>query len=84
MLKQKEYNSNNTAEHQQIELVKEGVENIKANRDFFNLPLKTMELMKRFNFLYWEVYKNHDRSDSTYNQLLTTAGLLEKDLVRVL
>ncbi len=83
MLRQQEYILNTQEEFSQIESVKETVENLHATQDFFKLSLKTLELIRRFNNLYIQVFEKGDESASIFNQLVITSHTLETELVRI-
>ncbi len=83
MLKQQEYILNTQEEFSQIESVKELVENFHNSKDFFQLSLKTLELIRRFNNLYIQVFEKEDKSASMFNQLVITSQALETELVRI-
>ena len=81
MLKQLENILNTEEEVNQIQSVKELVEDIYDKGAFFNLQLKTLELIRRFNSLYSEVFLQGDDSPSQMNQLVIIAQTLERDLI---
>ena len=83
MLKQQDYILNTEEEFSQIKSVKELVENLHETRDFFQLSLKTLELIRRFNNLYIQVFEKEDKSASIFNQLVITSHALETELVRI-
>lgn len=83
MLRQQEYILNTQEEFSQIESVKEMVENLHATQVFFKLSLKTLELIRRFNNLYIQVFEKGDESASIFNQLVITSHTLESELVRI-
>ncbi len=82
MLKQKEYILNTEEDFKQIESVKELVQEMHDSGNFFNLSLKTLELIRRFNNLFIDYFKKGNESSSVFNQLVVTAKNLETELVR--
>ncbi len=82
MLKLQDYILNTEEEFKQINSVREWVDKIHDSGTFFKLSLKTLELIRRFNNLYSEVFENNDRSPNLINQLMITARGLETELVR--
>ncbi|TRO66402.1 hypothetical protein [Christiangramia sabulilitoris] len=82
MLTIQDYNLDTEDEFKQICSVKDWIENIHDSGNFFQLPLRTLELIRRFNNLYTEVFENKETSASIINQLFITARSLETDLVR--
>ncbi|PTX42988.1 hypothetical protein C8P64_1512 [Christiangramia gaetbulicola] len=83
MLKQPGSILNIEEEYKQIESVKEWIQEIHESGTFFNLSLKTLELIRRFNNLYEEVIENSDPNPSSVNQLIITSKGLESELVQV-
>ena len=82
MLQTQDYILNTEEEYQQINSVKNWIHNIHETGSFFNLSLRTLELIRRFNKLYSEVFENNDSSPSLVNQLMITARGLETELVQ--
>ncbi|SDS36735.1 hypothetical protein [Christiangramia echinicola] len=82
MLQTQDYILNTEEEYQQINSVKNWIQNIHETGSFFNLSLRTLELIRRFNKLYSEVFENNDSSPSLVNQLMITARGLETELVQ--
>lgn len=82
MLKQKDYIQNTWEEFEQIISVKQMIENIHESANFFHLPLKTLELIRRFNNLYIQVYENEEKSPGSINQLMIISHNLEELLIR--
>lgn len=82
MLKQEDYILNTREEFEQIISVREMIENVHESANFFNLPLKTLELIRRFNNLYLQVYEKNDTSPSNINQLMIISRNLEEVLIR--
>lgn len=82
MLKQEDYILNTLEEFEQIISVREMIENVHESANFFNLPLKTLELIRRFNNLYIQVYENDEKSPASINQLMIISRNLEELLVR--
>lgn len=82
MLQQQEYIQSTEEEFLQINSVKELIEDLRDSGNFFSLSLKTLELIRRFNNLYVEVFQKHDRNPSYLNQLVILANGLEGELIR--
>lgn len=82
MLKQQDYIINTEEEFEQINSVKEWVQSIHENGTFFHLSLKTLELIRRFNNFYIEIFERNCNSPSILNQLVITSKCLEKELIR--
>jgi len=82
MLQIQDYILNTEEEYKQINSVKEWIQNIHETGTFFNLSLRTLELIRRFNKLYSEVFENNDNSPSSINQLMIIARGLEAELVQ--
>lgn len=82
MLAQQDYILNTQEEYTQINAVKEWVQNIHESGTFFNLSLKTLELIRRFNNLYIQVFEDEDDNPSNLNQLVITSKSLETELIR--
>ncbi|HKJ48111.1 MAG TPA: hypothetical protein VJ973_03430 [Christiangramia sp.] len=82
MLQIQDYILNTGEEYKQINSVKEWIQNIHETGTFFNLSLRTLELIRRFNKLYSEVFENNDNSPSSINQLMIIARGLEAELVQ--
>ncbi|QYA26356.1 hypothetical protein G3I01_12850 [Gramella sp. MT6] len=82
MLKEQGYILNVEEEYKQIESVKEWIHQIHESGTFFNLSLKTLELIRRFNKLYTEVIKNDNPTPGNVNQLIIISKGLESELVQ--
>ncbi|MCB7480270.1 hypothetical protein [Christiangramia sediminis] len=82
MLTQQDYILNTEEEYQQIKSVKELVQNIHESGTFFNLSLKTLELIRRFNNLYIQVFETEDENPGILNQLVIISKNLEAELIR--
>lgn len=82
MLKQQEYILNTEEEFQQIESVKNQLQEIHRKGEFFQLSLQTLELIRRFNNLYIEYFEKGNESASNFNQLVILSNNLETHLVR--
>lgn len=82
MLKQPDYILNTTEEYNQINSVKELIEEIHESGSFFHLSLRTLELIRRFNNFYFQVFEKQDNSPSKLNQLMILSRSLEGELVR--
>ncbi len=83
MLKQPGSYLNIEEEYKQIESIKEWIQEIHESGTFFNLSLKTLELIRRFNNLYSEVIDNRTPTPSSINQLIITSRGLESELVQI-
>ena len=82
MLKQQGYILTLEEEYKQIESVKELIEEIHESGTFFNLSLKTLELIRRFNNLYTEVIGKSDAAPGSVNQLIIISRGLESELIQ--
>ena len=82
MLIKQDYILNTEEEYKQIDTVKEWIHSIHESGSFFNLSLRTLELIRRFNNLYIQVFENEDANPSNLNQLVITSKGLETELVR--
>ncbi|SDR76688.1 hypothetical protein [Gramella sp. MAR_2010_147] len=82
MLAQQAYILNTEEDYQQIDTVKDWIQNIHESGTFFHLSLKTLELMRRFSTLYTQVFDKDDIHPSTLNQLIITSRGLEVELIR--
>lgn len=82
MLKQQDYILNTQEEYNQINSVKDLIQDIHDSGTFFHLSLKTLELIRRFNNLYIQVFENVDDSASNLNQLMILSRNLEVELVK--
>ncbi|CAL66666.1 hypothetical protein [Christiangramia forsetii] len=82
MLTQQDYILNTEEEYKQIESVKEWIQNIHESGTFFNLSLKTLELIRRFNNLHIQVFEENNTTPSNLNQLVITSKGLETQLIR--
>lgn len=83
MLQQKEYILNSLEDHQLIASVKASIEEVLEAGKFFNLPLKTLELIRRFNMFHSEVFQKLNDSPANVNQLLIISRALEGELLRI-
>lgn len=82
MLTQQDYILNTQEEYKLIETVKEMIEDIHESGNFFHLSLKTLELIRRFNNLFQQVFEKKDESSSLFNQLVILSHNLEAELLR--
>lgn len=82
MLTQQDYILNTEEEYQQIKSVKDLVQNIHESGTFFNLSLRTLELIRRFNNLYIQVFEAEDENPGILNQLVIISENLEAELIR--
>jgi len=82
MLIKQDYILNTEEEYKQIDTVKEWIQNIHESGTFFHLSLRTLELIRRFNNLYIQVFEKEDENPSSLNQLVITAKGLETEFVR--
>lgn len=81
MLKQQDYILNTQEEYNQIYSVKELIQDIHESGSFFHLSLRTLELIRRFNNFYIQVFEKLDDSPSNLNQLMILSRNLEGELV---
>lgn len=82
MLQQQEYILTTENEYKQINSVKDSIQEIHNSGNFFQLSLKTLELIRRFNKLYVDVFEHSESTPSNINQLMITGRALETQLVR--
>ena len=82
MLIKQDYILSTEEEYKQIDAVKDWIQNIHESGTFFHLSLRTLELIRRFNNLYIQVFEKEDANPSTLNQLVITAKGLETEFVR--
>ncbi|MCM8570010.1 hypothetical protein NE848_11515 [Gramella jeungdoensis] len=82
MQKQQDYILNTEEEYKQIDSVKEMIQEIHETGNFFHLSLKTLELIRRFNMIYIQVFEKKDDSPSLFNQLVILSHNLETQLLR--
>ncbi|WP_300441574.1 hypothetical protein [Christiangramia sp.] len=82
MLLQQDYILNTKEEYKQIDTVKEWIQNIHESGTFFNLSLRTLEMIRRFNNLYSKIFEEEAATPSNLNQLIITAKGLEPELIR--
>ncbi|WP_373057602.1 hypothetical protein [Zunongwangia sp. H14] len=69
-------------EYSKIASVKLLVDEIYAKGSFFQLSLKTLELMRRFNLMFDRVIKEEDQTPTLVNQLVITSQHLDQQLLR--
>lgn len=82
MLKQQNYILNSHEDYNQIISVRELIEDIHDSGTFFHLSLKTLELIRRFNNFYIQVFERDENSPSNFNQLMILSRNLETELIR--
>lgn len=82
MLETQDYIKNTEEEFRQVASVREWIQSIHESGSFFQLSLRTLELIRRFNNLYSEVFDQDRKSPGTINQLIITTRGLETELVR--
>ena len=82
MLQQQEYILTTENEYKQINSVKDSIQEIHNSGNFFQLSLKTLELIRMFNNLYVDVFEHSESTPSNINQLMITGRALETQLVR--
>ncbi|GAA4323971.1 hypothetical protein [Christiangramia aestuarii] len=80
MLKQTDFIFTTEEDYKRIQLIKDRIQNIHTSPKFFGLPLKTLELIRRFNSLYLQVIDQNDSKPSNMNQLMITTRGLESEL----
>ncbi|MDT0687428.1 hypothetical protein [Autumnicola psychrophila] len=71
-------------EYNQIASVKILVDEVYAKGNFFQLPLKTLELIRRFNTLFNRIVKEEEQNPSLVNQLVINSQYLEQQLIQEL
>jgi archaeosine-15-forming tRNA-guanine transglycosylase len=79
---QQDYIVNTEDELLQIKTVKELIQRVYNSDSFFNLSLRTLELIRRFNNLYIRVFVKKEDNPGYLNQLVITARGLENSLLR--
>ncbi|MFV8225755.1 hypothetical protein [Christiangramia aquimixticola] len=79
---QQNYIINTQDEISQIRNVKELIQRVYNSDNFFNLSLKTLELIRRFNNLYVRVFEKKEDDPGYVNQLVIIARGLENSLLR--
>lgn len=82
MLKQQNYIQSTLEEFSQINSVKRMIEQVYNEGSFFQLSLKTLELIRRFNNLFINVIEGEDDSPTHFNQLVITSETLERELIQ--
>ncbi len=84
MLQQQNYILNTEDEYRMINSVKTMIEEIHDSGDFFNLSLKTLELIRRFNRYYSFIIEENKFSSSDFHQLVVISSNLEAEIQRSL
>ncbi|WPY97076.1 hypothetical protein [Christiangramia sp. OXR-203] len=82
MLQQEHYIQSTEEEISHIESVKDSIEELRESGNFFSVSLQTLELIRRFNHLYIQVFEKMDENPSLLHQLVVAAVGLEKKLIR--
>jgi len=82
MLQQEHYIQSTDEEISHIESVKDSIEELRDSGNFFSVSLQTLELIRRFNHLYIQVFEKMDENPSLLHQLVVAAVGLEKKLIR--
>ncbi|WP_405198644.1 hypothetical protein [Christiangramia sp. LLG6405-1] len=82
MLQQEHYIRSTDEEIFQIASVRNSIEELRESGNFFSVSLQTLELIRRFNHLYIQVFENLDSNPSLLHQLVVAAEGLEEKLVR--
>ncbi|MFV8282117.1 hypothetical protein ACNKXS_11275 [Christiangramia marina] len=82
MLQQEHYIQSTDEEISHIESVKDSIEELRDSGNFFSVSLQTLELIRRFNHLYIQVFEKMDKNPSLLHQLVVAAVGLEKKLIR--
>lgn len=82
MLQQEHYIQSTEEEISHIESVKESIEELRESGNFFSVSLQTLELIRRFNHLYIQVFEKMDANPSLLHQLVVAAVGLEEKLIR--
>lgn len=79
MLQQVNYIESTEEEFKQINFIKTSIENLRDSGNFFDVSLPTLELIRRFNHYYIQVFEKKDTNPSLIHQLVVAAeGLKEK------
>ena len=82
MLQQEHYIQSTEEEVSHIESVKNSIEELRESGNFFSVSLQTLELIRRFNHLYIQVFEKMDQNPSLLHQLVVAAVGLEEKLIR--
>ena len=82
MLQQEHYIQSTDEEISHIESVKDSIEELRESGNFFSVSLQTLELIRRFNHLYIQVFEKMDQNPSLLHQLVVAAVGLEEQLIR--
>ena len=82
MLQQEHYIQSTEEEISHIESIKDSIEELRESGNFFSVSLQTLELIRRFNHLYIQVFEKMDENPSLLHQLVVAAVGLEKKLIR--
>ena len=82
MLQQEHYIQSTEEEISHIESVKDSIEELRESGNFFSVSLQTLELIRRFNHLYIQVFEKMDQNPSLLHQLVVAASGLEEKLIR--
>ncbi|WP_298525876.1 hypothetical protein [uncultured Christiangramia sp.] len=82
MLQQEHYIQSTDEEISHIESVKGSIEELRESGNFFSVSLQTLELIRRFNHLYIQVFEKMDQNPSLLHQLVVAAVGLEEKLIR--
>ncbi|WP_295179436.1 hypothetical protein [uncultured Christiangramia sp.] len=82
MLQQEHYIQSTDEEISHIESVKGSIEELRESGNFFSVSLQTLELIRRFNHLYIQVFEKMDQNPSLLHQLVVAASGLEEKLIR--
>ncbi|WP_299155593.1 hypothetical protein [uncultured Christiangramia sp.] len=82
MLQQEHYIQSTDEEISHIESVKDSIEELRESGNFFSVSLQTLELIRRFNHLYIQVFEKMDQNPSLLHQLVVAAVGLEEKLIR--
>jgi len=82
MLIEQDYILNTEEEYKQIDFINDWIQHIYESGTFFNLSLKTLELIRRFNKLYIQIFENNEVTPSNLNQLVITSMGLELELIK--
>jgi len=82
MLQQEHYIRSTDEEIFQIASVRNSIEELRESGNFFSVSLQTLELIRRFNHLYIQVFEKMDQNPSLLHQLVVAAVGLEEQLIR--
>lgn len=82
MLKQQDIILRTEEEYHLINSVKTMIDDIHERGTFFSLPLKSLELIRRFNKFYSILRETGNPSESDLHQLMVISRNLEAEILR--